>query len=196
MRVNLNLSSQPFTNRRLFWIGVAAVFFISLWFGLWITAEKTEVSAKADQIKLRIEAQEQSVAQLQQELDNRKLAEQKTVLSEQDMMQLAAARQLIATRTFSWNRLVSDFEKFVPNDTRILSIKVEDTYSGGQGAVASLEVKALGKTVSEMTEMVSRFEKSGGLFAVGQFNQEAAEDSGEVPFIITLTYDPSRGGGQ
>jgi Tfp pilus assembly protein PilN len=199
MRVSMNLSRRPFTNRRLFWIGVAAVFFISLWFGLWITARKTVVSAQADAIQSRIQAQEQSVEQLKQEQEQRKQSEQKTVLTQQDLMQLAAARELIVTRAFSWNRLIGDFERYVPKDARILSIKVEDVSAGPQGAVALLEVKALAKSVAQMTEMLTSFERSGGLFVAegAQFNQDAAEDTGEVPFTITnLAYDPSRGAGQ
>ena len=45
-----------------------------------------------------------------------------------------------------------------------------------------------------MTEMMDKVEKSGGLFAIRQSTQEAAQDSNEVPFTLVLAYTP--GGGE
>jgi hypothetical protein len=44
--------------------------------------------------------------------------------------------------------------------------------------------------------MMERLEKSGGLFAIRQSNQDAPDDTGEVPFTLALIYSPSRGAAQ
>jgi hypothetical protein len=193
MRTYLNLSSRPFVNHRLFWIGVVAVFFISLWLLLWISAEKNLVSAQVDRVTRRISEQEQMVNLAEIERQKRLQSQQQVQIDDQQRMQLAAARQLISSRAFSWNRLVGDIETYIPKDARILSIKVE---TGQQSASATVEIKAVGKTAAQMTEMMDALEKSGGLFAVLQSGQDATAESGEVPFSLDLVYSPSRGNAQ
>jgi hypothetical protein len=61
---------------------------------------------------------------------------------------------------------------------------------------ARVEIKAIGTTAAEMTEMMANLEKSGGLFAVGNTGQETMTENGETPFTLTLTYNPARGGGR
>jgi hypothetical protein len=196
MRTYLNLSSRPFVNHRLFWIGVVAVFFISLWLLLWISTEKSLVSAQVDRLNRRISEQEQLLNQEELERQKRSQSQQQVPVDDQQRMQLAAARQLILSKAFSWNRLVGEIETYVPKDARILSIKVDEAASGQQIANATVEIKALGKTAAQMTEMMDALEKSGGLFAVLQSGQEATTESGEVPFSLDLVYSPSRGNAQ
>jgi len=196
MRTNLNLSSSPFTNHRLFWVGVAAVFFISLWLLLWVSAEKSLVAAKAEGFERRISVQEEIVKQKELERLARTQVQPDVKLDDQQRMQLAAARQLILRKAFSWNRLIGDIEEYIPNDARILSVKVDEVSSSQTGERATVEVKALGKTSAQMTEMMEALEKSGGLFAILQSGQDATSESGEVPFSLNLVYSPSRGEGQ
>src|SRR5882672_4849480 len=115
MRTSLNLSSRPFANHRLFWIAIALVFFVSLWLGLWVNSEKSRVSAKADEVAGMVKAQEGKVEEYKKELERRSKADERIPLNEQDAVQLAAARQLIANKAFSWNKLIGDIERFVPN---------------------------------------------------------------------------------
>jgi hypothetical protein len=41
--------------------------------------------------------------------------------------------------------------------------------------------------------MMENLEKSGGLFEVRTFGQDAAADTGETPFTLRVTYLPHRG---
>lgn len=175
---------------------MAAVFFISLWLLLWISAEKNLVSAQVDRVNRRISEQEQLVNLADIERQKRSQSQQQIQIDDQQRMQLAAARQLILSKAFSWNRLVGDIETYIPKDARILSIKVDEIASGQQAANATVEIKALGKTAAQMTEMMDALEKSGGLFAVVQSGQDATTESGEVPFSLDLVYSPSRGNAQ
>jgi hypothetical protein len=75
-----------------------------------------------------------------------------------------------------------------------MSIKVNEIAGTAEEAAARVQVKAIGTTPTEMTEMMINLEKSGGLFTVGEAGQETTTESGETPFTLNLTYKPSRGG--
>jgi len=196
MRTYINLSNRPFTNHRLFWITLAVVYLACAWTLLWITSEKSRVIAKADDTKQRIEGQKQLVAEKKREQDLKKQETQKVAVSERQAMELAAARQLIQRRVFSWNRMIGDIEEYVPKNTRIMSIKVDEILNTAEEVSARVQVKAIGTTANEMTEMMLNLEKSGGLFVVGEAGQEPVADSGETPFTLNLTYTPRRGNAQ
>jgi len=120
----------------------------------------------------------------------------KVVVTEQQAIELAAARQLIQRKVFSWNRMIGDIEEYVPKNTRITSIKVDESANSPEDIVARIQVKAVGTTASEMTEMMLNLEKSGGLFTVGETGQDATTETGETPFTLNLTYRPRRGDAQ
>lgn len=194
MRTQINLSRRPFTNHRLLWIALAAIYFVAFWLFLWMTAEKGRVLAKQTELTQRIEGQKTAAAAAIEEQERRKREQQKIILNEQQALQLASARQLIQRKAFSWNKMIGDIEEYVPKKTRIMSIKVEGIVSTTEEVIARVQVKALGTTPDELTEMMSNLEKSGGRFIVGETGQEAAAESGETPFTINLVYNPSRGG--
>jgi hypothetical protein len=196
MRTYLNLSSRPFTNHRIFWIGVFAVFFISLWLLLWISAERNLVSAQVDRLNRRISEQELLVKQAELDRQTRSQSQQVVQIDDQQRMQLAAARQLIASKAFSWNRLIGDIEIYIPKDARVLSIKIDEVSLGQHSGNATVGIKAIGKTAGQMTEMMDGLEKSGGLFAIQQSVQDATTEGGEIPFSLDLVYSPSRGNAQ
>ena len=193
MRTSLNLSSRPFANHRLFWIAIALVFFVSLWLGLWVNSEKSRVHAKADEVAGMVEAQAGKVEEYKKELERRTKADVRIALNEQDAVQLAAARQLIASKAFSWNKLIGDIERFVPNKAKIVSIQVAGASTESGSVAAQVEIKAIGQTSGQLTEMMESLEKSGGLFDVRSFSQEAVTETGEVPFALRVTYLPNRG---
>lgn len=193
MRTHVNLSRRPFTNHRLLWIALIAVYFIAFWLFLWMTAEKSRVIAKQIEVTQRIEGQKAAALEAIREQERRKREQQKIVLTEQQAMQLASARQLIQRKVFSWNKMIGDIEEYVPKNTRIMSIKVEKIVNTTEDVTARVQVKALGTTPDEMTAMMSNLDKSGGLFIVGETGQEATAESGETPFTINLVYKPSKG---
>lgn len=195
MRTRLNLSSRPFTNHRPFWIAITTVFFASLWFFLWVTAEQTQVSAKADSVQVRIESQKVLAEAAKAEREKKEREQRQVFITEQEAFQLASARMLILQKTFVWNRLIADLEQLVPHQVRISGIKV-DAISPTDGGVARVQVKALGATPEQMTEMMTNIEKSGGVFVTVQADQESTSDSGETPFTLELTYKPTRSDAQ
>jgi hypothetical protein len=193
MRTSLNLSSRPFTNHRVFWIATSVVFFMGLWFFLWVAAEQTQVSAKADEVKLRIESQRVRAEAAKAERESKEREQHQIVITEQEAVELASARHLILQKSFSWNRLISDLEQLVPKQARIAAIKVEGISDAGQGLTAKVLVKAIGATSAQMTEMMTSVEKSGGIFMINQADQDAVVETGEVPFTLELIYRAARG---
>ncbi|HVF88416.1 MAG TPA: hypothetical protein VNH22_00020 [Blastocatellia bacterium] len=194
MRINVNLSRQPFANRRIFWTGIAIFFLASLWLWLAVIADKTQVSARAYDLDRRIKEQEAQVELLRAEQERNKKVEAPVVLTEQDQLQLVSARQILARKAFSWNRLISHIESYVPNNSRIVSIGVNEVATTDDAIFATIQVKALGQNPGQMTEMMGNLERSGGLFTILQTSQEAVDEGGLVPFTIELTYNATRGG--
>lgn len=152
------------------------------------------VEAQAEDVRLTIQSREAQVAKIHEEQERLKQQQQQVVIGEQDAKQLASARQLLALKAFSWNKMIADIEAYVPKDARVVSIKVSEFASAGREVSANVEINALGKGPAQMTEMMSSLEKSGGLFELGQVNQDAPGDGGESPFTINVIYRPVRGG--
>lgn len=196
MRTYINLSRRPFTNHRLFWIGLITIYLIGFWLVLWIGSEKSRVLAEQTRVRQRIEGQREAYQQAILEQETHKREMEQVVVTEQQQLELASARQLLQRKAFSWNRMVSDIEEYVPKDTRILSIKVDGIASAGEAVVARIQIKALGKTADEMTAMMANLVKSDGVFDVGGAGQETTTDQGETPFTVNVTYKPVRGAAQ
>ena len=139
---------------------------------------------------------DRQVRQLKEEAEKNKPQTPAIQLTEQDAYELAAARRLMPRKVFPWTKLINDIEERVPKQVRILSIKVNESVDEGAGVVGLVEVKALGKSSDQMTEMMAAFDNSGGLFLRGQSSQDQAIDTTEVPFTINLIYRPFGGGAQ
>jgi Tfp pilus assembly protein PilN len=196
MRITVNLSSRPFTNHRLLWIGLAAVFLVSLYLLLSVSGQKSHVITAASQRQQQATIIQNELDRIRQEIEKRKLDFKPVSLKPEEAYQLAAARRLINLKAFSWNRLLGDIEGYVPNNARITSIKVVEVFSDEQGLAAVVEINALGKSSNELTEMMSRLDKSAGLFSLGESGQEQATEEGDVPFSVSVIYRPRRGEAQ
>ena len=194
MRTTLNLSSQPFTNRRLFWLSLMAIFALSFGFALWIASQQAQVAVQIDELNRQKTQIEKNVKDLQEKANATTQEVPQTVLTEQQIYELASARMLLSKKGFSWNRLLSDIEGHVPQNVRLVSIKIEEGSAVKQEGGAAIEVKAMGRQVGQMTEMMHSLEKSGGVFALDQAIQDAVTESNEVPFTLKVIYRPVRGG--
>jgi hypothetical protein len=197
MRQNrINLSSRPFANRRLFWLGFVVVVGLCVVSGMWIRRTKASALARIADLEAQMNSRREQVERIKREEEERQKKESKIFLTEQDSYQLAAARQLIMRKSFAWDRMIGDLERFVPHYARILTIKVNGIARDDNGVIASLELSALGKSPGELTEMMTDFGKSDGLFEVGDANQGEMTETGETPFTLDLQYHQRTGGGQ
>jgi Tfp pilus assembly protein PilN len=197
MRQNrINLSSRPFTNRRLFWLGILCMSALSIVSGFWMSRARANALLRISILEAQMSSRKAEVDRLKKEDEEKQQQEAKIFLSEQDSYHLAAARQLIMRRSFAWDKLVGDLERFVPKNARLVAIKISGITKDDSGVTASLELSALGKSPAEMTEMMTQFGKSEGLFEVGDAQQGEVTDTGETPFSLGLQYHPRRGGDQ
>jgi Tfp pilus assembly protein PilN len=192
--MNLNLSRQPYTNRRLFWICLFAILLAGMSFAFWTATGRAQVALEITDLKGLIKQKQASLEVLKEKADKNKVTVTQTVLTEEQKYQLASARQLIAQKSFSWNALLSDIEKYVPKRVRILSIKIgEDAKTKEMGTVL-IEIAAAGEAPAQMTEMMSNIENSSGRFTLDQADQIQTAEDGSVPFNLKLIYKPTRGG--
>ena len=192
--MQVNLAKRPFSNRKIFWIALWALFFVSLSIGLWAYSEKTTAIAQSKRLASAVSERERQVKQLKEEAEKRSQQSVKIQLTEQETYELASARRLVARKAFPWTKMINDLETHVPKQVRILSIKVDESVDEGGEVVGLVEVKALGKSADQMTEMMTSIDNSGGLFMRGQSAQDQALDTAEVPFTLNLIYRPFRGG--
>ncbi|PYP89595.1 MAG: hypothetical protein DMF61_02690 [Blastocatellia bacterium AA13] len=193
MRTSLNLSSRPFINHRLYWVAVVLVLAVCGWSWVWLNGQKLTAQAKADSIEAQIRAREADEERAKKEEEKRRIEKMKMLLSEQEMYQLAAARQMISNKSFSWDQMIKDVDQYVPDNARVTNLKMTDFAAAGEGSVAQVELKALGKTTGEMTEMMKRLEDSNGRFRIAEAMQEQANEAGEIPFTLQLQYKITRG---
>jgi len=190
----VNLSSRPFTNHRLFWMGVLTVVIICI-FSIWsISEQKSLAAGEIDRINASLKGRQLLVEKMKEAEEARKKADDQIFLTPQDQVQLAGARQLISRRVFSWDKLMSDLEGAVPSKAKIIGVKVSNLKFGVDGPVAEVDINALGNKASELTEMMATLDKTGGLFTVGEVSQSQMNDSGQIPFNLAVQYSPSRGG--
>ena len=192
--MNLNLSRQPYTNRRLFWICLLVILFGGLSFAFWTATGRAQVASDINDLKSQIKLRQQSIELLKEKADKNKVVVIQTVLTEEQKYQLASARQLIAQKSFSWNDLLSDIEKYVPKRARILSIKIAESAKLNENGTVLIEITAAGEAPAQMTEMMSSIESSSGKFTLDQADQQQTAEDGTVPFNLKLFYKPTGGG--
>ncbi|HZS45896.1 MAG TPA: hypothetical protein VFC63_12400 [Blastocatellia bacterium] len=120
MRFQVNLASKPFQNRSLFWITIFIVLGVVAMVGLDITASSAEYSAREQSLKEDVDIQRRQI----EDLKARQPKFQPVPVSQQDYQMLLSANELVERKALSWTWLLSDLERIVPHDVRVLSIAV------------------------------------------------------------------------
>src|SRR5215813_10794377 len=100
MRPLVNLSSQPFRNRRLFWLAILLLFAVPSYFGL-------DFIDTLAQREINIKILDDEVQTLQSGLKKvEKPAGANVTITVDQNRQLVAASDLVARRAFSWSLLL------------------------------------------------------------------------------------------
>ena len=187
MRPLVNLSSQPFRNRRLFWLAILLLFAIPCYFGL----DAIDMLAQRE---ILIKSLDDRVQKLQAALKAvEKPGAANVSISTDQNRQLVAASELIARRAFSWSALLNDIERNLPAGVRVLRVEVtqiqpnERGATGGSESSATLSLTVIGKSGNDVTTMINKFHESGR-FKVFPLSSKKVEGTDDIEFDLRVEY--------
>jgi Tfp pilus assembly protein PilN len=187
MRFQVNLSHQPFYNRRLFWLGVLALLVVTGILSLW-TLRKIDESAD------RVQELQTKIAEQNLQLKRLKATPPQGVqhLTNSQMEQLQAAASLIEQHNFSWTAMLEEFERSLPPTVRLVNIALKESKEK-PGAIPTegllFSVKVLTKTPEDVTKMIAMMDKRG-LFQMQPNSQLPPGPTGDIGFDIDVNYLP------
>jgi len=190
MRPLVNLSSQPFRNRRLFWLAILLLFAVPSYFGLdaigTLARRENDIKTLDDEVK-RLQGSLKTVE---------KPTGANVTISADQNRQLVAASELVARRAFSWSQLLNDIERNLPAGVRVLRVEVthiqpneRDGAVGGAENATTLNMTVIGKSGNEVTTMINKFHESNR-FKVSPLSLKRVEGTEDVEFNLSVEYFP------
>lgn len=190
MKPLVNLASEPFRNRRLFWLVILLLFLVPFYLGLLAIESATRLEGDILTSRTRVKGLENRLEKF------KKPANSKVTISTDENRQLVAASELIARRTFSWSHLLNDIERGLPAGVRVLRVAVAqvplqeraETIGGDENA-ATLGLTVIGKSGQDVTTMINRFHESGR-FKVFPMGRKAIEGTEDIEFELRVEYFP------
>lgn len=193
MKPLVNLSSNPFRNRRLFWLVILLLFLIPAYLMM-------GVAGTAERLKGEISAQAMLVKGLESQVKTIKPVTTSVNISPEQNKQLVVAGDLIARRAFSWAQLLSDIERSLPAGVRVLRVAVnqimpnerEEAFDGSLNA-ATLTLTVIGKTGQDVTTMINRFHDNGR-FKVIPISRKTVDGVDDIEFELQVEYFPPNTG--
>lgn len=127
---DLNLARNPFRNRKLFWLGMVSVLFVSAGICGWTVFEASRAS--------ELEKERLNSRKTIEQVTNREVAEFENVrkkaqasgltLTPKQMAAMEEALALSTKREISWSRLMGQLERELPSNIRVVQI----VFSGGR----------------------------------------------------------------
>ena len=159
MRPLVNLASEPFRNRRFFWLIVVLLFFISSVIGFRTIQAVSELDGEIQALEPKVQEQERKARELE------KSAGGISAITPEQNQSLQAANVLITRKAFSWSQLLNDLERHIPPAVRVVRISVEkverQNQEGAGGKIVHLSLDVVGKGANEVTQMIYGLNKSG-----------------------------------
>lgn len=151
-----------------------------------MTALELEISNRAEVVK-GLEAQLKKTE---------KPVKSNVSISTDKNRELVTASELIARRAFSWSQLLTDIERNLSGNVRVLRIGVmqvqpqeRDGAIGGNPIAAVLTLDVIGKSGQDVTAMINKFLESGR-FKVFPLTKKPVEGTDEVEFSLKVDYFP------
>jgi len=186
---NLNLASQPFTNRLLPWLLTVVVLFVSVIGLLGVVHYTLQANRESEAIRVEINnlrTQEKGL------LDDAKKV--KALMTRDQLQALEAAHQLVDRKTFSWSRLLADLEAALPGNVRVSRIAVRAIGMQGDQTVADLELTVFAKSANVVTAMIRDMDRAG-IFQADLRVQNLQKGRGEsgTEYDLAVVYRPRAG---
>lgn len=181
----INLASEPFRNRRLFWLLLAVLLSASSWVLL-----NTKITQ--DGLQRDVSLLEPKVKKLEAQAKGGEAVDfTGSTLSIGQNQALIVAQDLIARKGFSWSQLLNDLERFIPASVRVTRIAVDQVgrAKDATGKSIQLSFDVVGKGATEVTGMIKSLNESGR-FSVFPKTQKKVEGTEEVEFQLDVVYQP------
>lgn len=185
MKLQINFASEPFRNRRLFWLLITSVIAIASLVGL------NALSSQAG-LEQQIAVLEPRVLRLEAQAKNGPpLDFSESTLSIAQNQALIVAQDLITRKSFSWSQLLNDLERYIPGGVRVTRISVDNVGRGKEadGKAITLSFDVVGKSSTAVTQMISELNKSAR-FVIYPKSQKIVEGTEEVEFQLAVEYRP------
>ena len=189
MTTKLNLASKPFSNHALPWVVTSLVTLASLIAFIFIIRWTGQTRAQADAVQADI-----SVLSQQEHSLRVKAQEVKNSLSTEQQQTLGAAHVLVDRKGFSWSRLFAELESVLPGNVRVTRISVRDVVARGDQTLAELDLTAVTKTPSTITDMIAEMDRVGTFHAeVRSQNLQKGRGESGTEYELSVTYRPRAG---
>jgi Tfp pilus assembly protein PilN len=187
MKLQINFASEPFRNRRLFWLLIAGVIAIASLVGLNALSSQAGLEQQITLLQPKVERME-AQAKAGQPID---FSDSTLTIAENQA--LIVAQDLITRKSFSWSQLLNDLERFIPSGVRVTRIAVDNVARGKdtEGKSVTLSFDVVGKSSTEVTQMISELNKSSR-FVIFPVSQRTVEGTEEVEFQLNVEYRPAQ----
>lgn len=191
MRIDLNLSREPFRNRTAFWLIVSSAYALVLITLVVVLARAGAVGA--DTAALNDEAAKQAavITDLEARIAEMKAAQSRALFTDADRRALDEARRLLERKSVGWSRLLGDLEPYVPVRSKLTNIEIVGFEGSGSSLVVQLQLSGTGRDIDQMTTFLARLDGSGGKFAAEPVENGPVSDSSDFKFKIDVKYRPS-----
>lgn len=189
MKLQINFASEPFRNRRLFWLLIAGVVSIASLVGLSALTSRGDLEQQLTILEPKVLRMEKAAT------DGQPVDFSDSTLTIGQNQALIVAQDLITRKSFSWSQLLNDLERYISSDVRVTKISVENVgQKGADGSTVSLSFDVVGKSPTAVTQMISELNRSAR-FVVYPKSQRKVEGLDDVEFQLGVEYRPPQGSG-
>lgn len=166
------------------------VAFVSVLALIFIIRAGSEANKQAD-----ARARDIQSLKLQTDQFKQRASEVKEGLTAEQLQTLQAAHALVDRKRFSWSRLFADLEAAMPASVRVTRISVGDVASSGPQTSAELNITVIGRTSTDVTNMIAGMSRAGVFEAVPLSQRPAKEgrDESGTEWSLRVYYRPGAG---
>ncbi len=189
MITKLNLSTNPFRNRLLPYLGAALLLVLSFFVGVICLTKLNQNTHENELLVKAINERQAEIARLKGEGEKVHQA-----LSPEQKAMLTASHKLVANKTFGWSRLFADLESILPASVSASRIAVNSIYQDGDRIKADLDFAVLSKDYPSVMSMIQTMNNSG-LFQATLRSQDLQKNERVTftEYTFRLIYTPAYG---
>ena len=191
MKPLVNLASEPFRNRRLFWLIIIVIFAVSSAVGFRTIQAISDFERQIAALEPKVKADEASA----EAVKNANAGVSALTLEQNQALQ--AANALIARKSFSWSQLLNDLEHHVPDTVRVTKItmnkvaqRMRNSANDPGGKTVSLTLNGVAKNIGAVTQIVKNLGDSG-IFDAEPRSYTPVEGTEEYEFVLEVEYRPT-----